>query len=111
MKDNITMRVTCPKCGQSLHVKKKISFRAFCNEGDSILSDFDMEEFHCSCGNHFLGVETVQSEKLENILDLLKELQSQGKFDISEHGMKINLGFSDILKIISELKTMEGVFE
>jgi hypothetical protein len=111
MKDNIKMKVTCPYCRRKIRVEKKISWRDYLIEADRFLSDFEMEEFHCTCGEHFLGAETEESEKLETIIHMLEDLKSQGKFTISETGMKIDLGFSDIWKIIKEFKTMEGVFE
>ncbi|MBU7031620.1 MAG: hypothetical protein HXS53_03740 [Theionarchaea archaeon] len=111
MKDNITIRVTCPHCGRTMHIKRKISFREYLDEWDRLLSDFDMEEFHCSCGQDFLGAETAQSEKLEKITSMLEDLKSQGKFEITGDGMRIHLGFSDIWKIIKEFKDLEGVFE
>jgi hypothetical protein len=111
MNDDIKMKVTCPNCGRKIRVKQKISWREYLREADRLLSDFEMEEFHCTCGESFLGAETPESEKLETIVHILDDLKSQGKFTITESGMKINLGFSDIWKIIKEFKTMEGVFE
>jgi len=111
MKDSITINVTCPHCGRTMHVSRTISFRECLDEWERLVSDFDMEEFHCTCGEDFLGAETLQSEKLEKLAHMLEDLRSQGKFEITGDGMKIHLGFSDIWKIIKEIKDMEGVFE
>lgn len=110
MKDSFTFEVMCPYCGQKMRVKKPVSLSDYLDDWDRILSDFETEEFHCSCGESFLGAETEQSEKIERIIELAKNWQSEGKFDISENGVKIRLGFSDIWKLIREIKDIEGDF-
>ncbi|KYK38949.1 MAG: hypothetical protein HXS46_11860 [Theionarchaea archaeon] len=110
MKDKISFKVTCPYCGRTLRVKKQIAVYDYVDDWGKILSDFETEEFHCTCGETFLGAETVQSEKIEKIVEVAKTLQSEGKFSVSKDGVKISLGFSDIWKLIREMKDLEGDF-
>ncbi|MGD2250105.1 MAG: hypothetical protein PVF58_17010 [Candidatus Methanofastidiosia archaeon] len=108
MTNEISVKVTCPNCGQK--VKKKTTFHTkdYIGDWDKIVSDFDVEEFHCSCGETFLGAETPQSEKVEKFIHVLKEFKAQGKFDFSENGVKIKMGFSDIWKLLKEAKHFKG---
>lgn len=108
MKDSISFKVTCPHCGRTIPVEEKVSFEEYLDDWDRIISDFDTEEFHCACGEHFLGAETVQSEKVAKFVELAKNLKAEGKFDISEDRIKIHLGLSDIWKIIREVKNLKG---
>jgi len=108
MKDEISLKVTCPYCGRKQRVERKVAFTDYIHDWDRILTDFDVEEFHCECGETFLGAETVQSEKIGNIIEVVKDLRSEGKFDISEDSVKIKLGFSDIWKLIREVKDLVG---
>jgi hypothetical protein len=108
MNNKISFSVTCPHCGRKLKVKKEINPADYTEDWDQILSDFEMEEFHCTCGERFLGAETVQSDKLERLLELAKTLRAEGKFDISKDSIRINLGFSDIWNLIKEIKDLEG---
>jgi hypothetical protein len=108
MKDNFSLNVTCPYCGRTTRVVKEIT-RDYLNDWDRILSDFDTEEFHCSCGESFLGAETKQSEKIGRLLEVASNLRDEGKFSITENGVKIKLGFSDIWKLIRELKDLKDV--
>ncbi len=110
MKDSISVNVTCPYCGKKVKTKKQIDFTEYA-DWDRIASDFDVEEFHCLCGETFLGAETAQSEKVEKVVKIAKELKAQGKFDITKTGVKINLGLSDIWKLIREFKDLEGDFK
>jgi hypothetical protein len=110
MKDKFFIKVTCPYCGQKMQIEEPISLSDYADDWDKILSDFDTEEFHCTCGETFLGAETVQSEKVEKIIEFAKKLQLEGKFNVSENEIKIRLGFSDIWKLIREVKDIEGDF-
>jgi hypothetical protein len=110
MEDKISFSVTCPYCGQKIKRKKIIDFSEYIDDWDRILTDFDIEEFHCSCGERFLGAETVQSEKIGKIVNIAKKLRSEGKFDISENEIKIKLGVSDIWNLIREMKDLKGDF-
>lgn len=109
--NNISLKVTCPHCGRKMQIEKRVAFTDYVDDWDRVLSDFEVEEFHCICGETFLGAETVQSEKIGKILEIAKDLKSQGKFDISEDEVKIKLGFSDIWKLIREIKDLEGDFK
>lgn len=108
MKDRISIEVTCPYCGQK--VKKKATFQTkeYIDDWDKIISDFDIEEFQCDCGETFLGAETVQSQKVERLVNVLKDFRAQGKFDFSKNGVKIKMGFSDIWKLLKEMKHFKG---
>ena len=108
MKDSVSFKVTCPHCGQKISVERSTDVDDYLDDWDRMLSDFDMEEFHCSCGEHFLGAETVQSEKVAKIVEMVKTLKAEGKFDISKDSVRIDLGLSDIWKIIRELKDLKG---
>lgn len=110
MKDKISFKVTCPYCGRNLRVEKQKVVTTYMDDWDRLLSDFDVEEFQCSCGEQFLGAETVQSEKIGKVIELAKDLKAEGKFDITENGVRIKLGFSDIWKLIREVKDLEGDF-
>jgi hypothetical protein len=110
MRDSISVKVTCPYCGKKVKTEKQIDFAEY-TDWDRITSDFDVEEFHCSCGETFLGAETAQSKKVEKVVTIAKELKEQGKFDITKTSIKINLGLSDIWKLIRELKDLEGDFK
>jgi hypothetical protein len=111
MKDKISIEVTCPYCGQKVKKKTMFSTKDYIDDWDRIVSDFDVEEFHCSCGETFLGAETSQSEKVERLVQVLKEFRAQGKFDFSENGVKIKMGFSDIWKLLKEMKHFKGDIE
>ena len=107
MKDRFKFKVTCPNCERKLQITRRIPFTEdYLDDWDRVLSDFETEEFQCACGEKFLGAETVQSEKVERIIELAKQLQSEGKFDISKDGVNISLGFSDIWKLIREIKDL-----
>lgn len=108
MKDNISFKVTCPYCGRRICWEKKVDFNEYLADWDRMVADFDTEEFSCSCGETFLGAETVQSEKIGKILEIANKLRAEGKFDVTEKGVTINLGLSDIWKLIRELKNLEG---
>ena len=108
MKDEITFKVTCPSCGQKIRMRRE-AVTDYMEDWDKLLSDFDTEEFHCSCGESFFGAETKESEAYKSILDMAKELKAQGKFDISENGLKLKLGFSDIWKLIRELYKLKDL--
>ncbi len=107
MKDKIFFRVACPHCGQKQKVEKELTVYGL-DDWDRILSDFDVEEFYCECGESFLGADTVQSEKVAKIIEIAKNLKAEGKFDLSEQGVRINLGLSDIWELLRELKNLEG---
>lgn len=102
---DITFTVTCPHCGRKLKVEKCTNFSDYRDNWDRILSDFNTEEFLCPCGERFLGAETAESGKVSKVVNLAKKLKAEGKFDLSENGVKIKLGFSDIWSIIRELKS------
>jgi hypothetical protein len=108
MKDDVSFSVTCPYCGRRIHRRKEVVFQDYLGDWDKLLSEFDMEEFHCQCGETFLGAETAQSEKIARVVEMAKNLELEGKVDISENGVKIKLGFSDIWRIIRELKNLKG---
>ncbi|MBU7013721.1 MAG: hypothetical protein HXS52_04410 [Theionarchaea archaeon] len=110
MNNRVSFSVTCPHCGRKIKVKKDIDPGDYMRDWDQTLSDFEMEEFHCTCGERFLGAETVESDKLEKLLKLVKTLRAEGKIDISENSINISLGLSDIWKLIKEIKDIEGDF-
>lgn len=85
-----------------------MAFYDYVDDWDRILSDFETKELHCAWGEIFLGAEIVQSDKVEKVVDLVKTLQAEGKFDIPKDGVKILLGFPDIWKLIREMKNLEG---
>ncbi len=108
MKDNVSFKVTCPYCGRKIHLEKRVDFKECMADWDQMVADFDTREFSCSCGETFIGAETVQSEKIGKILEIVKNLRAEGKFDVTEKGVTINLGLSDIWKLIRELRNLEG---
>ena len=108
MKDDISIRITCPRCGHTQKVERFVSMDDYLNDWDKALADFETEEFVCQCGERFLGAETVQSDTVAKVIEFAKELKAEGKFDISENGVKIKLGLSDIWKIIREFKDLKG---
>ena len=108
MKDEITFKVTCPHCQQKMKVTRETA-TDYMDDWDRLLSDFDTEEFCCSCGKSFFGAETKESDAYRKILDLAKDLKAQGKFDISKDGLKLKLGFSDIWKLIREVHKLKDL--
>ncbi|MBU6996117.1 MAG: hypothetical protein HXS41_01105 [Theionarchaea archaeon] len=108
MSNRVSFSVTCPHCGRKLNVKREIDPADYKEDWDQMMSDFEMEEFHCPCGEQFLGAETAQSDKLEKLLELAKTLRAEGKLDISRNSIRINLGLSDIWELIKEFKDLEG---
>ncbi len=98
--------VKCPICGEKIRFKEEIDLEMAFDNPNFVLDTFESMLFQCECGNEFFGAETVESELIDDLIEIFNELKKDGKISYENGSFFLDIGVFESLRYLKKLKNI-----